>query len=373
MKNILKVCLVSAFGLALLQAVPNFKGEKVAANEFESGVVTRAGGLVPFNSLVYLGSISLGSNAGDYLKRNKVYKLSFVSPVTGYLVAQTNGGDSTSLCVETTGTQGYRIFDDGTNSGDHNAKVKFHVSKNQTVNFYIKRTLQLSGANLVYTGFTVRKMSMSIIANPDYDSSYYHESDYWGALYPAINKFDYTFDNSYGPLTDTFFGYFKKDIMLFSGGGNTANGYPQAYTRRGTISFPHDIDSLGCEIAIWGALATAETEIRSLAYSSVQMGAKCSIAFKSMEDNMFVWNHDVHEFIFTFFDYLEAPGTTVANALLYTSQECSTFADIYDNIVVCGNENYKFFNKTASHGTFTIPEVIEDPFLPPIVPIDRYL
>ena len=154
-KNILKICFISAFGLALLQATPNFKGEKVAEEMPVSVQATRAGGwghfIIPeLPSLVEQGTIGLLNYREFILYSNNVAHLTFTPTANGSYTVQAYSNEFRAVRPEICVDSEYfdPIYRKSDNPANKDPILAFEGRANQTVDIYLRFEVPSSGGLL---------------------------------------------------------------------------------------------------------------------------------------------------------------------------------------------------------------------------------
>ena len=355
MNKVFKFCFISACGLALLQAVPNFKGEK---NFSDASVGADTRRITIFSGYaIDCGNISLNQKKTDSLQKNKVYKYTFTAPATGTYIAFSESTDVTGVCADIgTTSNPHRIFDGGENTGNQNAKVRFNASAGQQVKIYIKMKATIYNQQFTLASLSVRKQQMALIANQDYHpNGWYTTSQYLNCVSDFGQKYEVlpTTTLSYWEADEQ--GMYRKEAMGFYGSANWVNGYVEAYFYTGvSLKCPLDIDFSGNLVGTaYNGYSTG-----NLASWSVANGAKCAVGFDAPQgNNSFLWDDRVQWFQNAFWYYMRNAGTTVSQAIsLAYNESPQTYAPIYPLIRVYGNSSISLFQNSHSNNEFSIAE-----------------
>ena len=214
MKNLLKIGIAAAFGVAALAGATN--GVRLNSElSYESPVVEQKrarGWFDPLPNLLGLGETTFSAS------KLLLYEYTFTPFTSQYYEIEAASTDRTFLCVKNDVTEIYDGDDAGPAYGDENAKILFYGVAFQSYRVIVARDGSLNPAMTANITFKVRKAESVAIIN----DSVPHLNEYNNQVFNHNVKYEHT---TYHDLTEySIPDYLNKELVFVNAHAVCENG-----------------------------------------------------------------------------------------------------------------------------------------------------
>lgn len=367
MKNLLKISLVSLFGVATALAVAPRVAQVKEETMFQSvsGHHHVSRFIDPGVGEQYV-TIDVNETKSVFLLEGEYEEYTFTATSTnGLYTVETLGDCITRLCVQMPDYS--RIFDAGAEQGNNNAKVNFRATYNQQIKIYVY--LEENPFGLHHAGIVQLRLRRQKFNAFTFESGIYNGD--------GVNSYSMTTTSHYTVPSEKFAvkfnctnyvneenlhvgGYWdpvgekmQGEYVFFAGDAVPAN-LKFAYNSYmvGNISLEYVLNQT--KLAFWSGSQTAKAVTGgSFASFSVQVGAECAIGFEKSVDTS-----RMKKFTDNFFTRFN-DGYSVNECVAYAKNKFGFFETDVKSVKVFGNGNLTIYSTTVSNGAFTINDGFE--------------
>ena len=359
MKNLLKIGIAAAFGIAALAgATNNVRLNSELSHEQSVVEQKRARGwLDPLPNIIGTGNTVLSAT------KNQIYKYTFTSFSTSYYTIECSSNDQTYLGVKSP----YEvIFDGGDTNQNNNAKIQFLGVAWETYTIYVARDGSLNPQLSIDITLTLREAEATCIINGY--QSYMEDTiaEFECYMFNCMNN-RYEYEVLDSPTKNEIVGQLNKEFFFMNGFADLQDP-SKLYCNGGTFEVS-DIGSMNkTRLALWGSPNTGNPG--SFASSALSHGAKCSIGFNSLNVTQ---NNASGFLVMQFFcqkliyELGVQQNKTIQHVLDYTLE---TYSDVLGNnfslnITIYGNSNFKLFDHSVDNHAFDITKTFLSPMPTP--------